>query len=348
MLRNPTRLLYTLCSFVVAFLSLASGDAFPNPEAVSTCRQVQSVSWLVPQTQADKTKLDQWCQSVGPALFHTPAGFPAPGKGRLLVIDWNMHVGNGDMQALIRKLTAEEEEMGRGQPDFVFLLQEVFRRGADVPSKWEFSSSVPRRIESSSMDIDALAKALNWWLFYVPSMRNGQETGIIAEDRGNAILSSLPLVDLQAIELPFAVQRRVAVSAIVHDKNRDLRFRVATVHFDTRAPWTRGFVFGAWAARNRQAKWLLEALNVDRDDDLALIIGGDLNSYLGPLEFSIRTLSRAAPHVECGGTSTHITGLTLDHFFVRVPATMSTEPCRRLENRFESDHYPLVLPFSLN
>ena len=55
-------------------------------------------------------------------------------------------------------------------------------------------------------------------------MRNG-EPGVTSEDRGNAILSTLPLSDLTAIELPLERQRRVALA---RDGDRDAPGGAAT------------------------------------------------------------------------------------------------------------------------
>jgi hypothetical protein len=47
----------------------------------------------------------------------------------------------------------------------------------------------------------------------VPSARNGPQTiAAEREDKGNAILSTLSLKDLIAIELPFEAGRKVAVA----------------------------------------------------------------------------------------------------------------------------------------
>ena len=49
-------------------------------------------------------------------------------------------------------------------------------------------------------------------------MRNGRPPQT-DEDRGNAILSTEPLADLTAIELPFEQQRRVAVAATLRSRH---------------------------------------------------------------------------------------------------------------------------------
>ena len=70
----------------------------------------------------------------------------------------------------------------------------------------------PRVTGHERIDIVEAAGRLGLSLVYVPSMRNGSDTD---EDRGNAILSTEPLSDVAAVELPFERQRRVAIDAAV-------------------------------------------------------------------------------------------------------------------------------------
>jgi len=159
--------------------------------------------------------------------------------GRLLVVSWNVHVGHGNISALVQELLKQERALGYGRPDFVLLLQETFRRGEHVPDSGR--ARVPRRVRPPARgdDIVDLARGLNWWLYYVPSMRNGRLTGIRAEDRGNAILSNLPITFREQIDLPRGVHPRVALMATIGGRRRP-RFRVAVAHLDTRAPLRRG------------------------------------------------------------------------------------------------------------
>jgi len=346
MLKSAFRVPYIFSICLAALLlALVHPEASPaKHSSAMTCRQLKSndledLSWTIAGRQ---TELNEWCATVGPALYRAPSGAGVSRNGRILVVDWNVHLGNGKLEALINDLKRKEQEAGRSEPDFVFLLQEAYRRSADVPAGLANNGSVPARISPGLYDIQGLANRLDWWMFYVPSMRNGEQVGLAAEDRGNAILSSLRLEALQAIELPFSVQRRVAVSAIVDDPHRDLRFRVATVHLDTRAPMTRGSIFGAASARNAQARSVADSVRGFSEDGMSLILGGDLNSYWGPWESSLDTLATIAPHMSCG-TKTHATGFTLDHMFARFVSPMSSTSCRRANDRFESDHYPLVL-----
>jgi len=346
--RSFTILTALVAVTVLALISIEASSQDQGP--MTACRDVSTaaggetsnaVSWVLPGASLGRAKLDEWCSTVGPALIRKPRKPHVPGGGRVFIVDWNVHVGNADVAGLIQQITAGERTAGREDPEFVLLLQEAFRRGGDVPRNIASGRGVPARISPGTEDIQALADRLDWWLFYAPSMRNGQSDGA-PEDRGNAIMSTLPLDSPEAIELPFSVQRRVALAAEVHDDSRALRVRVLSVHFDTRAPLGGGFIFGASAARNRQAKWLAHVLK-QQAVEIPLIVGGDLNSYWGPFESSIGTLSTVADPVDCGKAGTHTSGFTLDHIFARLPSSMAGLTCSRGVARFDSDHYPLVM-----
>jgi endonuclease/exonuclease/phosphatase family metal-dependent hydrolase len=285
-------------------------------------------------------------QTVGPAVIYAPHGFQraVDRTGRLVVVNWNVHVGHGNVPGLIDMISSDEHRHGFGKPEFVLLLEESFRQSTDIPDA--AGINVPRRIAppDHAIDIEDLAHQLGWWMYYVPSMRNGNGVGQRAEDRGNAILSSLPLDNVEAVELPFAVQRRVALIATVTDMQKEPMLRIAVTHFDTRAPLLKGWIFGGPAARNRQAKGFATTLEKFRTSGLPLVFGGDLNTYLGSKSV-IDALSEVAPRTDCGNQATHSWGLTIDHLFSRIPESW-TGSCVRARGRFGSDHYPLVL--SLN
>jgi endonuclease/exonuclease/phosphatase family metal-dependent hydrolase len=265
----------------------------------------------------------------------------ADSQGKLIIVNWNVHVGHGNVLRLIDKISSDEKLNGFGKPEFILLLQESYRRSEQIPPST--GVKVPRRIAppEPEMDIEDLAHKLGWWMFYAPSMRNGDGLGEDAEDRGNAILSSLPLENVEAVELPFVVQRRVALIATVMDTQKNPKLRVAVTHFDTRAPLLQGWVFGGPASRNKQAKGFVSALKKFESDGLPLVVGGDLNTYMGS-QSVIDTMSEIAPHVDCGNQATHSWGGFLDHLFASIPETWPSG-CARGESRFGSDHYPIVL-----
>lgn len=252
-----------------------------------------------------------------------------------------MHVGRGDIHQLVTELNRREEAHG-ASPHFVFLLQETFRRGAAVPSHLKVKA--PRRIapRAKGAGIEDTARELGWWMYYAPSMRNGLRVGPHAEDRGNAILSSLPLTGLHALELPFGVQRRVALMATVTDSHHVPLLRVVAAHLDTRARVRHGWVLGGPAARNRQARAIVEAVQEVGMDDLPLIVGADVNSHMGAREAAVQTVSALAPRLRCD-KATHRSGFVLDHVFARLPDHWSAGRCERMESTFGSDHYPLAL-----
>ncbi len=175
------------------------------------------IRWIRPEASGERATLDAWCRGVGPAIvIANPHVTPAAALSDLAVISWNIHVGGGDVEALVESL---RDGTLTGQPvtRFVLLLQEAYRRGPAVPAALDSRAAGAVRPEIDGrerLDILAVAGKLGLSLVYVPSMRNGGplETD---EDRGNAILSTEPLSDVAAVELPFERQRRVAIDATV-------------------------------------------------------------------------------------------------------------------------------------
>ena len=230
------------------------------------------VSWDRPAT--GQRELDAWCASVGPPVVvssPTPAGTPI---SRLVVISWNVHVGGGRVDELTALTRLRSGQLGAGT-GLVLLLQETFRGGALVGAAPR-GAPVPDAIRPSRRgdDVVRLANRLGLSAFYVPSMRNGgSDDPGDWEDRGTAILSTEPLSDFTAIELPLARQRRVAVMATVTPRNAAAApMRVVATHFDV-VPFGGGAV--------RQAQHLAQRLTALNDSRLPLIIGADANATSG-------------------------------------------------------------------
>jgi endonuclease/exonuclease/phosphatase family metal-dependent hydrolase len=234
------------------------------------------------------------------------------------VISWNVHEGAGDLVRVIDALRPAE---------VVVLAQEAMRRGDAVPSAIPAGVRPPRREPhaAATADIGAVADALGLWLVYVPSMRNGREQ---REDRGCAILSTLPLADPIAIELPWVSQRRVAVMATVTVAG-GRALQVVSAHLDNRP------------GRRQQAEALAVWIEQHTDRAEPLIIGADLNTWFGEAEETVAHIDRVVPLVsQCAASATFRYGRRLDYLFA---ARQRIEGCDVGASTYGSDHRPLVL-----
>jgi endonuclease/exonuclease/phosphatase family metal-dependent hydrolase len=237
---------------------------------------------------------------------------------------------------------------------FVLLLQEATRRDRAVPARVPRGYPAPRAITarhgSRDADVRRFADA-GYAVLYAPSMRNGGRLAGAdesAEDRGNAIVSTLPLTDPRLIELPLERQRRVAAAAAIGGHTTSgarWRLDLVNVHLDTALALFHG---GPFAARRRQAAALIDALSaLDRNpgSDAAMVVAGDLNTWRGDGEAAVGALKDAFPGTPAAARAPTWRGplglhATLDHIFVR--GAVSASPVVRLPGRFGSDHYPLL------
>ena len=327
-------------------LSAVEGRALTCRTATTADGSNAAVQWIQADAAGDRGRLDDWCRTVGPAvvvespLLHAPP----PRLEDVAVVSWNVEVGGGDLDALLDHVGIE-----RGRP-IVILVQEAYRGGALVPPLAKIASA-PGRIAPSPpagarRSIIETAERRGLSVFYVPSMRNGRDDP--PEDRGNAILSSLPLSDLTAIELPFEHQRRVAVAASVRvrDANgHEPALYVVSAHLDVQASWRRGRFL--WFGRVRQARALLSAAAGLPDPK---ILGGDFNSWLGDVEPAVREARINFPQTP--PADAHVTfpvigafGFHLDHLFFRLPEGWNAS-VSRIDDRWGSDHHPLMASVS--
>jgi endonuclease/exonuclease/phosphatase family metal-dependent hydrolase len=172
---------------------------------------------------------------------------------------------------------------------------------------------------------------------YVPSMRNGRLfSSDTRQDRGNAILSTFPLEDLRAIELPFGRQRHVAVTARVSAPGLP-PLRVMSVHLDPSGH------------RTEEAVALARYLSAGGE---TTVVGGDLNTWFGREE-GLETMAAVVPEEDCGHAKTNTWPWRLqwpfgwwrgrlDYLFSSLPASVMRS-CQTLPNQFGSDHRPVVL-----
>ena len=299
-------------------------------------RAAVAVDWFGPDSPDERLRLSAWCESVGPAIVRAPARTgPVTDISRngLVVVTWNVHEGGGDIPSLVTDVRRRSTDRSGVAPALVLLVQEAFRGGEAVPVQIPADVRPPRSIHPrrpALSDIVAIAEQEDMWLAYVPSMRNGRDT---REDRGCAILSTLPLSDVAGIELPWLSQRRVAVIATITARQGDApwRLRAVSVHLDNRP------------GRSTQAAALARLAGAHDADDIPIIIGGDLNTWAGPREDAVRQIDAVAARVrECGDAPTFRFGRHLDYLFTTLPPDVR-RGCQILPEAFGSDHHPTVL-----
>jgi endonuclease/exonuclease/phosphatase family metal-dependent hydrolase len=296
-----------------------------------TIRWIRAVA---PGEAADSTR---WCAGVGNAVFLEGDRVTTDAAPPLTFISWNTHIGGGDIGRLIGDARAGRLT-GTPVSNLVLLLQEVYRHDDSVPFIPPAHARVAARQAPSPPDaarrgIESAARDAGLSLLYVPSMRNGAA----AEDRGNAILSSIALEHAEAIELPLERQRRVAIAADILVRNASTRttLRIVSTHF------TNMVAHHLWAlsepGRVRQARALASAL----DDGRPTVVGGDLNSWFGYRDGAFRELARVLPAAHPRDRRATFGPMRLDHVLARLPAGWHIT-VRRAESRYGSDHYPLV------
>jgi hypothetical protein len=252
----------------------------------------------------------------------------------VVFVSWNVHVGSGDIRSFVNDLRAGEHTGGRRFPHYVLLLQEAVRTG-DVPA-FRADAHGAKRIAPhdavAPIDIVRVSGDLGASLIYVPSMRNGSSAADAAEDRGSAIVSTLPLSNPMAIELPGERQRRVVISARIGT------FSVAVVHLDALGGWNRLRLFWTPWMRDAQVRTTTSALP---DPNSPLVVGADLNTWHGRDEPAARHLARmfrATPlSVDRQGLGLRV----LDYMFFRAGANQRAR-YQQVERRYGSDHRPLV------
>jgi endonuclease/exonuclease/phosphatase family metal-dependent hydrolase len=281
------------------------------PLAAAPCARAggagDGIAWYGPSAPRDRQLLTSWCESVGPVVVRSPREHVGErdASAGLVVSTWNVHEGRGDVDAFVRAFSAAH---------VVVLVQEAVHSATGAPAR--------------ARDIEALADRVGMWLAYVPSMPNGRRS---REDRGCAILSTLPLESPAAIELPWVRQRRVAVMATVaaRDSERRRPLRFVCVHLDNRS------------GRKEQANALADWLRPIAATGDPLVVGGDFNSWFGANEETVQTIDRVVPLVRsCGGRASFRFGLHLDHLFATPSAAVAD--CAIAADAYGSDHHPVI------
>jgi endonuclease/exonuclease/phosphatase family metal-dependent hydrolase len=312
---------------------LAAEDSIVEP--LQCLEPVDGLTWT--RWDDNRTLLDLWCHSVGRPLVESRLAAPRIMSG-MRVLSWNVNVGGGRLEDLLPRLL---DDAARADMGLTILLQETFRTGEAVPESYPSTFQVPKAIRPRrpAMDVHEIAETFGLSVAYVPSMRNGPGTELgEREDRGNAILSTEPLMDVRALELPFGKQRRVAVSALIAARGATQPIRVVSTHFDTN---------GDRAAQAAALSDRLMSLT-----DAPLFVGGDLNSRGGRDDHALVSLAARIPMVSCGTGRTNRWPLRidvllpigrLDYLFAGTSADDLVRSCETLPNPYSSDHLPLLM-----
>jgi endonuclease/exonuclease/phosphatase family metal-dependent hydrolase len=150
---------------------------------------------------------------------------------------------------------------------------------------------------------------------------------------GNAILSTRPLLNTRTIALTRERQPRSAVTATIRLDSATLF--VVDVHMENRLGWWKALFSDK--ARGEQASALLRELPAG-----AGILGGDLNTWLGPNEPAWRSMLQRFPDTprEASEPTFH-DRLVLDHLFFDLPDGWRVSR-RVVGNAYGSDHHPVV------
>jgi endonuclease/exonuclease/phosphatase family metal-dependent hydrolase len=332
-----------------------------------------TIDWYFPARAGDNEKLERWCLTLGPPLIDSA---PNPAFGQLedgdslAIAVFNPDGGSGDLLGFIENELRLDCSVSAPvlRPDashFVLLLQEALRRSNDipeVPKQYETLRAVDGARPDSVLDVLEVAAQCGLSVFYMPAVRNGwEERDGKREDKGNAILSTLPLSDPVAIELPLEGARRAMAAATIRSAAGD-SLRVATVHMETTAGLWRLLRTGN-ASRLRQALAIVDVLNrieIERGRPVFegrfspygtnTILAGDFNIWTTS-ETSFRRLWEhfpdSPPPLEEGTRGPFPT----DHILFRrgtlspAGATIVAPSYRHIDTEYGSDHRPSVVWF---
>jgi endonuclease/exonuclease/phosphatase family metal-dependent hydrolase len=359
--RDALRVIAAGCA---AISLLATTPAASGEQAVITARREPScmarsarladapIVWYAGPTE-DRETLDRWCRAVGPPLLVSPRtdrlDIVPPALDDFAVMTWNAHLAEGDLADLIARLRDGSLTDGRPMRRFVLLIQELFRRGAEVPAFAADSRSAYaiKARDPETPDARGRADLLGLSMLYVPSMRNGAD---ILEDRGNAIVSTEPLLDPFALELPLERQRRVVVGAaiVVSASGIPLPLNFVNVHFEPLSSPATLWVFRN--PRQRQVAAVLELMRSPRFEpstrSAGTVLGGDFNTIQGGVEEVAYMHARAWGHslLDEDDRSTHRMG-RIDYLFFRLGAGW-TGSTVRVDDKFGSDHHPVLGRFA--
>jgi endonuclease/exonuclease/phosphatase family metal-dependent hydrolase len=305
-----------------------------TPVAAGSCRS-GALQWFAPDDAAERTRLDMWCAGVGEAAIHPSLSTAAQESidlRQITFVSWNVHVGSGDIRAFVKDLINGDHTSGRSVRHYVLMLQEAVRTHGVPPLLPTAAGAgrIPAHAPVNPIDIVEISRELGVSLIYVPSMRNGKSSSEAAEDRGSAILATLPLAAPIAVELPGERQRRVMVVAQAGPVS------VAVIHLDPLGGDRRLRLFWTPWMRDVQVRSAARLL-----PDGPLVIGADLNTWHGRDERGARFLTALFDATRLSIDRRGLGLRVLDYMFFRAESGRRAH-YRQLANRYGSDHRPLV------
>ena len=294
-----------------------------------------------------RDRLEAWRANVGtPVALDLAPPRSLDDVAGVVVLSWNCWIGRGRLADVLAHVRRTHHH------PIVVCLQEAYRADATVPARpagRRAAGGFPPRLRARD-DIVEAAQRLGLNLRYVPSMRNGAGR----TDRGNAILSELPLSDATAFELPMVLQRRVPLAVTLLLPGGPMQ--VVCAHLDPRGP--PGYAWLGVSGRARQAEYLLQQLEGD-----LVVLGADLNLGRGRRERAWRLLHDAGfglgvPPVTPSWRHTFhaLPRLVLDYVLVRdrlgqvaraVVDRVDEDARDRGPTVFGSDHHPLLARIDL-
>lgn len=336
---------------------LPSYDMTPELAPDRSCPDVAEAAWYVPEATAAQERLEDWCRTVGPPVVSASptADFgPLPAGGELEVVSWNAAIGRGDVAGMLEpeldlSCDGSASELASGANHFALLVQEAFRRSERIPESPP-GSTIPRPVPEEGrtgarLDAVELASRCGLSLAYVAAARNGSEPRDgLREDKGVAILSTLPLEDVFFVELPYEAARRVAVAATVRSAS-GAGLRLANLHLTSMAGPSRALRTGN-GSRLRQG--LAAADAIDRADAvrppaIATILAGDFNTW-SDRETTLRRLREQFPDSPPPlGIATH-GAFPTDHILFRAgpdDVGLVEGSYTRVDDSYHSDHHPI-------
>jgi endonuclease/exonuclease/phosphatase family metal-dependent hydrolase len=224
-------------------------------------------------------------------------------------------------------LTVITWNMHRGDGDVQRLIDDIDSGRLSMPGEYilllqEFGDRDDRRARVRSN-----ARSLS--VFFSP----------VRPNVANAIASTVPLENTRTIELPRERQPRSAAVATIATHGEQLF--IVSVHLENRLAWYRG-LFGD-RARGRQANALLAALPSMGHG----ILGGDMNTMLGPQEPAWQTFVQRFPETPGHLEPTMRDRAVLDHLFVDLPDGWHLKR-HVIGDRYGSDHHPLLGEISID